>query len=73
MPRVRTIRAAGNALRLLLFVIATVAAMRFLVSSVDRDGWGPAALFGLLLVAGALSLVWRSTRDFRRSLTRLRS
>jgi hypothetical protein len=66
-------RAAGNGLRLLLFVIATIAAVRFLTASVARDGWGPAALFGLLLVAGALSLVWRSTRDFRRALSRLRS
>jgi hypothetical protein len=73
MPRSRTVRAAGNALRFLLFVLATFAALRFLAGSVTSQGWGPAALFGLLLVTGAISLSWRSARDLRRSLLRLKS
>jgi len=73
MVRSRKVRAAGNGLRLLLFIVATYAALRFLLASVASDGWGPAALFGLLLVAGALSLVWRSLTDLRKSIHRLRS
>ncbi|CAN5702696.1 hypothetical protein BH23GEM6_BH23GEM6_19030 [soil metagenome] len=73
MVRSRKVRAAGNGLRLLLFVVATYAALRFLLASVSSDGWGPAALFGVLLVAGASSLVWRSLADLRKSIQRLRS
>jgi hypothetical protein len=72
MPRSRKMRAMGSALRLLLFIVATYAAVRFLTRSIATDGMGPAAVFGLLLVAGAVSLVWRSATDFRRSLNRLR-
>ncbi len=73
MPRSRKMRATGDALRLLLFVAATYAAVRFLGNSVARDGMGPAAVFGLLLVAGSVSLVWRSTTVLKRSLNRLRN
>lgn len=70
MPRKRTLRAAGHAVRLLLFLVAAYAAGRFLMGALRTDGWGPGALFGLLLVAGALSLVWRAGVDLRRQVQR---
>jgi hypothetical protein len=72
MPRSRTVRAAGHTLRFLLFLVATFAALRFLAGSITTQGGGPAALFALLLVAGAASLTWRAYRDVRRSFHRIR-
>lgn len=73
MARKRSIRVVGHAVRLALFVLAVVYAGRFLVGTLDSRGWSPAAFFGLLLVAGALSLVWRGTLDLRKALHRMRS
>ena len=72
MYRARTIRVAGNALRLALFVAAIYAAGRFFVDAVRTQGMSPGAVFGLLLVTGAIGLTWRSALDLRRSIRRLR-
>lgn len=72
MARRRPARIAGHGLRLALFTVALVAAGNFLLDAVSRRA-SPAALFGLLLVAGALSLTWRATQDLRKELRRTRS
>jgi hypothetical protein len=70
MPMSRSVRTAGHAVLFLLFILASYAALRFLLDAVATDGWGPAALFGLLLLSGALSLTWRAATRLRRRLAR---
>lgn len=73
MPRSRRVRAFGHAVRLGLFLLVTWLTGQFLVDTISMRGWGPGALFGLLLFAGAISLVWRASIDFRKSVRRLRT
>ena len=70
MARSRAARLVGPCVRLALFAIATIAAVRFLYGTVASRGWGPGALFGLLLIAGGIALVWRATLDLRKALGR---
>lgn len=72
MLRSRSVRAIGQGVLLALFLAFSYAAVRFLLDTLGSRGWGPGALFALLLVAGALSLVWRATLDFRKAVRRLR-
>ena len=73
MARSRLLRTAGHGIRLALFLLAGVAAVRFFLDVLTVRGWGPGAFFGLLLITGAVSLVWRATVDFRKSVRRLRA
>ncbi|HUE96079.1 MAG TPA: hypothetical protein VMN39_05440 [Longimicrobiaceae bacterium] len=73
MSRTRLLRAVGHAVRLLLFILVVLLAVRFFLDVVSMNGWGPGALFGLLLITGAISLVWRATIDFRKAVRRLRA
>ena len=73
MSRTRQMRVIGHAVRLTLFVIVGWFALRFFFDTVSMRGWGPGAFFGILVVTGAISLVWRGTLDFRKALRRLRA
>lgn len=70
MRHSRSMRILGHAVRVALFVLATVAAIRFLLDSVGVRGWDPKAFFALLLVTGALALLWRSALDLRKAVRR---
>lgn len=69
----RKLRAVGHAARLVLFAVLVFYAFRFFTDTVSMRGWGPGAFFGLLLITGALALVWRATIDFRKAVRRLRT
>lgn len=73
VSRTRLLRTGGHALRLVVFVLAGILAVRFVIDTVTFRGWSPGAFFGLLLVTGAIALVWRATIDLRKSVRRLRT
>lgn len=73
MPRARAVRLLGQTVRLSLFALAGVAAARFFWSALSSEGWTPRAFLGLLLVTGAVSLVWRGYLDFRKAYRRYRA
>lgn len=73
MIRKRTLRVVGHGIRLALFLLATVATVRFFLRTLETRGWSPGAFFGLLLVTGAVSLVWRGTLDLRKAIHRYRT
>ena len=70
MSRRRKLHIAGHTVRLVLFALATLAALRFVLRMLDRHEGGPAVVFGLLLLTGALSLVWRAVLDLRKAARR---
>jgi hypothetical protein len=72
MRHSRILRLAGHAVLLVLFVLATYGAVRFFLGTVTARGFDPGALFGLLLVLGTISLVWRSVGNVRRAYRRYR-
>ena len=73
MSRSRSIRLVGHGVRLALFILAGVAAGRFFLDTLGSRGWGPGTFFGLLLVTGTLSLIWRASLDLRKLLRRKRA
>lgn len=73
MPKRRHLRLIGTAVRLALFAFVGIMAVRYFVGIVARQGWGPAAFFGLLLSTGALALVWHASVDLRKAVRRLRT
>ena len=72
MLRPRLLRAIGHGVRLALFILFGVWAARFLLGTVTIQGWTPGAFFGVLLLTGAVLLVWRATIDLRTAVKRLR-
>ena len=70
--RSRSVRFAGQLVRLTIFALVGLAALRFFSDALFTEGWAPRTFFALLLLTGALSLVWRATLDFARAARRLR-
>lgn len=73
MAHSRNVRLVVSILKLALFLVAAGAAARFLLGTLQTRGFSPAALFGLLLLTGALALVWRAGLDLRKAIHRYRS
>ena len=71
--RSRSRRLLKHALKLTLFGAAGVLALRFFYETLFAEGWTPRAFFALLLLTGALSLVWRSALDVARAARRGRA
>ena len=71
--RSRSVRLAGRAVRLALFALFGVFAVRFFSDALLSEGWTPRTFFALLLLTGALSLVWRATLDLARASRRRRA
>lgn len=69
----RSTRLLGHAVAFVLFTLAGVATLRFLLDALRSEGMGPGALFGFLLVTGALALIWRSALGLRDAYRRYRS
>lgn len=75
----RSLRLAGHVVRVTLFVLVGIMAVRFFTDALSSDGWAPRTFFALLLLTGAVSLVWRSALDLvkvarrRRGRTRRRA
>ena len=67
MLRPRLLRAIGHGIRLVLFILLGVWAIRFLLDIVTIQGWTPGAFFGVLVLTGSALLVWRATIDLRRA------
>ena len=59
----RPLRLFGHVVRLTLFILVGVMAARFFSEALSTDGWAPRTFFALLLLTGAMSLVWRSALD----------
>ena len=71
--RSRSARFLGQLVRLSLFAVAGFAALRFFSDALFTEGWTPRTFFGLLLLTGALSLIWRAALDFAKAARRLRA
>jgi hypothetical protein len=71
--RSRSVRLLGHLVRLTLFALAGIAALRFFSGVLLTEGWTPRTFFALLLLTGALSLVWRATLDLARASRRRRA
>ena len=61
--RSRSVRLAARAVRLTLFAIFGVLAVRFFTDALFTEGWTPRTFFALLVLTGAISLVWRAALD----------
>ncbi len=72
MPRRRVIRVVTRSILLALFIVLAMFAARYLVATVSEQGWRPAAVFGLLLLIGAIGIVWRSALDLRAAIRKMR-
>lgn len=70
--RTRTRKLLGHSVRLALFVLAGVAALRYFLDSLGAGGWTPRTTFGFLILTGAVSLVWRATLDLQKARHRPR-
>jgi hypothetical protein len=71
--RARTHRLLAHSVKLVLFLAAGAAALRYFLSALGEEGWTPRTFFGLFLLTGALSLVWRATLDLQQVVRRSRS
>ena len=70
--RSRKMRLVGHSIRLALFLLAGVMAVRYFLDALETGGWTPRAMFAFLLVTGAVSLIWRATLDLRKAHSRRR-
>jgi hypothetical protein len=70
--RTRSRRLLYQSVKLALFLAAAAAALRFLRGALGEEGWSPRSFFGLFLLTGALSLVWRATLDVQEARRRTR-
>jgi hypothetical protein len=70
--RTRPVRLAGKAVRLTLFALLGVVAVRFFTDALLTEGWTPRTFFALLLLTGAVSLVWRAALDVAKIAKKLR-
>lgn len=70
--RSRPARLAGKAFRLTLYTLLGVVAVRFFADALLTEGWTPRTFFALLLLTGALSLVWRAALDVAKVAKKLR-
>ena len=71
--RARSARLIKHVVKLALFVAIGALAVRFFSETVLVEGWTPRAFFALLLLTGAVSLVWRSALDVARAARRLKA
>ena len=70
--RSRSVRLAGKAVRLVLFAIFGVFAVRFFSDALLSEGWTPRTFFALLVLTGAVSLVWRAALDVAKIAKKMR-
>ena len=68
----RSVRLTGHLLLLALLALAAIAAVRFFWGSLDAEGWSPRTLFALLVLTGALALVWREALSAAKLARKLR-
>lgn len=68
----RSVRLTGHLLLLALFALAAVAALRFFWGALETEGWSPRTFFALLVLTGAVALVWRETLSTTKVARRLR-
>jgi hypothetical protein len=73
MARVRIRRVVAPAVWFAVVLVVGLWAVRFLFGTVAAQGMGPAAVFGLLVLATAVALLWRATLNMRRAVRRLRA
>jgi hypothetical protein len=73
MARARAVRIVGPGVRVALPTLLALWAVYFLFGTIMAEGAGPATVFGLLVLAAAMALLWRATLDLRKALRRLRS
>ena len=71
--RARSARLFKHLVKLVIFVAAGALAVRYFAGSLLVEGWTPRTFFALLLLTGAVSLVWRSALDVARAARRLRA
>lgn len=69
----RSLRLFGHAVRVVLFAIVGVMSVRFFSDALRSDGWAPRTFFALLLLTGAVSLLWRAALDFAKVARRRRT
>jgi hypothetical protein len=55
-----------------IFAAAAVYAVRFVARQIQFGGVSPGAVFGVLLLTGAIALSWRAYVDLGRAVRRLR-
>jgi hypothetical protein len=65
-------RLLKNVLKLTLFVLFGVFAVRYFSGALLTEGWTPHTFFALLVLTGAVSLVWRSALDVAKAVRRSR-
>lgn len=68
----RSVRLSGHLLLFALLVLAAIAAVRFFWGALEVEGWTPRTFFALLLLTGAIALVWREALTVRKAAKRLR-
>ena len=61
-----------NVLKLTLFAVVGALAVRFFSETLLTEGWTPRTFFALLLLTGAVSLLWRSALDVAKAARRTR-
>ena len=70
--RARSAHLFKHMVKLALFLAVGAVAVRYFVETLLVEGWTPHTFFALLLLTGALSLVWRSALDVAKVGRRLR-
>jgi hypothetical protein len=70
--RARSAHLFKHMVKLALFVAAGAMAVRYFVGTLLAEGWTPQAFFALLVLTGAVSLVWRSALDVAKVARRLK-
>ena len=69
----RSAKLFRHMVKLTLFAAAGAVAVRFFAGSLLVEGWTPRTFFALLLLTGAVSLVWRSALDVAKVARRMKA
>ena len=70
--RARSAHLFKHMVKLAVFVMAGAVALRYFVGTLLVEGWTPQTFFALLVLTGAVSLVWRSALDVAKVARRLK-
>jgi hypothetical protein len=71
--RSRSVKLLGHLVRLTLFAVMAYGATRYFTGTLLDEGWRPPTFFALLVLTGALSLVWRAALDVAKIARRMRA